>query len=175
MIPTTYDKAQELNLDPLVYGTFAEIGAGRRNGQLFLPRVRHRRARGEDDFRLRHDHERRHLRPGRPLCLGDPAGFDARREDRPGGRPQGRLGLRRRDLDTGLRRPARSLPRAREADADHGPLVRRPPRARPHLLGAEGEGFKVAMNAMNSAASRSRPARSGWRRRASTISNATGR
>ena len=28
MIPSTYDKALELNLDPLVYGTFAEIGAG---------------------------------------------------------------------------------------------------------------------------------------------------
>ena len=36
MIPTTYDKAQELNLDPLVYGTFAEIGAGQETANCFF-------------------------------------------------------------------------------------------------------------------------------------------
>ncbi len=36
MIPTTYDKAQELNLDPLVYGTFAEIGAGQETANYFF-------------------------------------------------------------------------------------------------------------------------------------------
>ncbi len=36
MIPTTYDKAQELNLDPMVYGTFAEIGAGQETGNYFF-------------------------------------------------------------------------------------------------------------------------------------------
>ncbi len=36
MIPTTYDKAQELNLDPQVYGTFAEIGAGQETGNCFF-------------------------------------------------------------------------------------------------------------------------------------------
>lgn len=36
MIPSTYDKAQELNLDPLVYGTFAEIGAGQETANCFF-------------------------------------------------------------------------------------------------------------------------------------------
>ncbi len=36
MTPTTYDKAQELNLDPMVYGTFAEIGAGQETGNYFF-------------------------------------------------------------------------------------------------------------------------------------------
>lgn len=36
MKPTTYEKAQELNLDPLVYGTFAEIGAGQETGNYFF-------------------------------------------------------------------------------------------------------------------------------------------
>lgn len=36
MIPGTYDKAQELNLDPLIYGTFAEIGAGQETGNYFF-------------------------------------------------------------------------------------------------------------------------------------------
>ena len=36
MIPTTYDKAQELNLDPMIYGTFAEIGAGQETGNYFF-------------------------------------------------------------------------------------------------------------------------------------------
>ncbi len=36
MIQTTYDKAQELNLDPLVYGTFAEIGAGQETANYFF-------------------------------------------------------------------------------------------------------------------------------------------
>lgn len=36
MIPTTLDKAQELNLDPLIYGTFAEIGAGQETGNYFF-------------------------------------------------------------------------------------------------------------------------------------------
>ncbi len=36
MTPTTYDKALELNLDPLVYGTFAEIGAGQETGNWFF-------------------------------------------------------------------------------------------------------------------------------------------
>ena len=36
MIPTTYDKALELNLDPLVYGTFAEIGAGQETANCFF-------------------------------------------------------------------------------------------------------------------------------------------
>jgi hypothetical protein len=36
MIPTTHDKALELNLDPGVYGTFAEIGAGQETGNWFF-------------------------------------------------------------------------------------------------------------------------------------------
>lgn len=36
MIPTTNDKALELNLDPMVYGTFAEIGAGQETGNWFF-------------------------------------------------------------------------------------------------------------------------------------------
>ncbi len=36
MIPTSYDKALELNLDPYVYGTFAEIGAGQETGNWFF-------------------------------------------------------------------------------------------------------------------------------------------
>ena len=36
MIPSTYEKAQELNLDPLVYGTFAEIGAGQETANYFF-------------------------------------------------------------------------------------------------------------------------------------------
>jgi len=34
--PTTYDKALDLNLDPQVYGTFAEIGAGQETGNWFF-------------------------------------------------------------------------------------------------------------------------------------------
>ena len=33
---TTYDKALELNLDPQVYGTFAEIGAGQESANWFF-------------------------------------------------------------------------------------------------------------------------------------------
>ncbi len=33
---TTYDKAQELNLDPRIYGTFAEIGAGQETANCFF-------------------------------------------------------------------------------------------------------------------------------------------
>ncbi len=36
MTKSTYDKAQELNLDPLVYGTFAEIGAGQETANWFF-------------------------------------------------------------------------------------------------------------------------------------------
>ena len=36
MIQTTYDKALELNLDPEVYGTFAEIGAGQETANWFF-------------------------------------------------------------------------------------------------------------------------------------------
>ncbi|MCX6873915.1 MAG: TonB-dependent receptor [Verrucomicrobia bacterium] len=36
MTPTTYDKALELNLDPEVYGTFAEIGAGQETANWFF-------------------------------------------------------------------------------------------------------------------------------------------
>jgi hypothetical protein len=36
VIPTTYDKALELNLDPMVYGTFAEIGAGQETANCFF-------------------------------------------------------------------------------------------------------------------------------------------
>jgi hypothetical protein len=36
MAQTTYDKALELNLDPLVYGTFAEIGAGQETANCFF-------------------------------------------------------------------------------------------------------------------------------------------
>ena len=36
MIPTTYDKALELNLDPRIYGTFAEIGAGQETANWFF-------------------------------------------------------------------------------------------------------------------------------------------
>jgi hypothetical protein len=36
VIPTTYDKALELNLDPHVYGTFAEIGAGQETANWFF-------------------------------------------------------------------------------------------------------------------------------------------
>lgn len=36
MIPTTYEKALELNLDPAVYGTFAEIGAGQETANSFF-------------------------------------------------------------------------------------------------------------------------------------------
>ena len=36
MIPTSYDKALELNLDPQVYGTFAEIGAGQETANWFF-------------------------------------------------------------------------------------------------------------------------------------------
>lgn len=36
MIPSSYDKALELNLDPMVYGTFAEIGAGQETGNWFF-------------------------------------------------------------------------------------------------------------------------------------------
>ena len=35
-MPTTYEKAQELNLDPQVYGTFAEIGAGQETANWFF-------------------------------------------------------------------------------------------------------------------------------------------
>ena len=52
VIPTTYDKALELNLDP--HGLRHLRRDRRRAGdrQLVFPRVRHRRPRGEDDFRL---------------------------------------------------------------------------------------------------------------------------
>ncbi|MGA0846728.1 MAG: TonB-dependent receptor, partial [Luteolibacter sp.] len=36
MTPTTYDKALELNLDPQIYGTFAEIGAGQETANWFF-------------------------------------------------------------------------------------------------------------------------------------------
>lgn len=36
MIPTSYDKALDLNLDPQVYGTFAEIGAGQETANWFF-------------------------------------------------------------------------------------------------------------------------------------------
>lgn len=36
MAQTTYEKAQELNLDPAVYGTFAEIGAGQETANCFF-------------------------------------------------------------------------------------------------------------------------------------------
>ena len=36
MTPTTYDKVLELNLDPQVYGTFAEIGAGQETANWFF-------------------------------------------------------------------------------------------------------------------------------------------
>jgi len=36
VIPTTYDKALELNLDPQVYGTLAEIGAGQETANWFF-------------------------------------------------------------------------------------------------------------------------------------------
>ena len=36
MTPSTYDKAQEINLDPLLYGTFAEIGAGQETANWFF-------------------------------------------------------------------------------------------------------------------------------------------
>jgi hypothetical protein len=36
MALTTYEKAQELNLDPAVYGTFAEIGAGQETANCFF-------------------------------------------------------------------------------------------------------------------------------------------
>jgi hypothetical protein len=36
MNPSTYDKALELNLDPRVYGTFAEIGAGQETANWFF-------------------------------------------------------------------------------------------------------------------------------------------
>jgi hypothetical protein len=36
MISTTYDKALDLNLDPQVYGTFAEIGAGQETANCFF-------------------------------------------------------------------------------------------------------------------------------------------
>ena len=36
MTPTAYDKALELNLDPMVYGTFAEIGAGQETANWFF-------------------------------------------------------------------------------------------------------------------------------------------
>jgi hypothetical protein len=36
MTPSTYDKALELNLDPQVYGTFAEIGAGQETANHFF-------------------------------------------------------------------------------------------------------------------------------------------
>ena len=35
-MPTTFDKAQELNLDPGIYGTFAEIGAGQETANWFF-------------------------------------------------------------------------------------------------------------------------------------------
>jgi hypothetical protein len=34
--PTTYDKVLELNLDPMIYGTFAEIGAGQETANRFF-------------------------------------------------------------------------------------------------------------------------------------------
>ncbi|MCP5531789.1 MAG: TonB-dependent receptor [Akkermansiaceae bacterium] len=36
MSPTPYDKALELNLDPFIYGTFAEIGAGQETANWFF-------------------------------------------------------------------------------------------------------------------------------------------
>ena len=36
MTPTSYDKALELNLDPRIYGTFAEIGAGQETANWFF-------------------------------------------------------------------------------------------------------------------------------------------
>jgi hypothetical protein len=36
MTQTTLEKAEELNLDPLIYGTFAEIGAGQETGNFFF-------------------------------------------------------------------------------------------------------------------------------------------
>jgi len=33
---STYDKVLELNLDPVVYGTFAEIGAGQETANWFF-------------------------------------------------------------------------------------------------------------------------------------------
>ena len=35
-MPSTFDKAQELNLDPAIYGTFAEIGAGQETANWFF-------------------------------------------------------------------------------------------------------------------------------------------
>lgn len=36
MTPSSYDKALEINLDPLIYGTFAEIGAGQETANWFF-------------------------------------------------------------------------------------------------------------------------------------------
>ncbi|MCX6868369.1 MAG: hypothetical protein NTV46_19620 [Verrucomicrobia bacterium] len=36
MTPTAYDVALEINLDPRIYGTFAEIGAGQETANWFF-------------------------------------------------------------------------------------------------------------------------------------------
>ena len=74
---------------------------------------------------------------------------DRVRQDRPGGRAQGRLGVRRADRHAGLPGHPGAVPGARQAHADQRARPRRRAGAGGDLLGAEGQGFVVAMNAMD--------------------------
>jgi alkylation response protein AidB-like acyl-CoA dehydrogenase len=72
------------------------------------------------------------------------------RQDRPIGRTQGRHRVPRPDRDPGLRGHPRAVPRARQAHADETRLALTDVRVPvSHVLGAEGQGFAVAMNAMD--------------------------
>ena len=79
-------KALAVNLDPVTYGTFAEIGAGQEVARWFF---RVGGAAGHDrqgDVGLRHDLQRRHLRALRALRQPRAAAEDARPRVRSAGR-----------------------------------------------------------------------------------------
>ena len=67
-ITETGHKALHINLDATKYGTFAEIGAGQEVGRWFFPGRRRVGYRCQDDFGVRQERQRRHLRPRRALC-----------------------------------------------------------------------------------------------------------
>ena len=101
--PDTHFKALQVNLDPARYGTFAEIGAGQEVARWFF---RVGGAAGTDrqgDVGLRHDLQRRHLRPERSLRQPAAAADDARSRVRPADRAARRQ-ARRQDPVLRLRR-----------------------------------------------------------------------
>ena len=66
---STHQKALKINLDPVRYGTFAEIGAGQEVARWFFPGGRGGRLHFQIHFRLRYGGQRRHLRPVQALRL----------------------------------------------------------------------------------------------------------